>query len=170
MRVPANTIEIKYTSGDEFIFSFNYKFYQGYYYEFNDKFFAGKEFDINAPELIRSRGREVNTALTNPKTFIYGSLSKIVPNNIKPASFIYKGESDIRYFTYSVTSKIIREISKITYNTFKNNPYYISIALNYKGGFNDIELNEAENKISGIKIFVNTSYVRPQNEENGLVG
>ncbi len=170
MRVPANTIEIKYTSGDEFVFLFNYKFYQGYYYEFNDKFFAGKEFDINAPELIRSKGREVNTALTNPKTFIYGSLSKVKPSNKRPASFIYKYESDVRYFTYNASTNIIREISKITYDEFKDNPYYISVVLNYKGGFNDIELNEAEKKIPGIKTFVNTSYVRPQNEDSGLVG
>ncbi len=170
MRVPANTIEIKYTSGDEFVFSFNYKFYQGYYYEFNDKFFAGKEFNIEAPELIRSKGREVDTALTNPKTFIYGSLSKVKPNNKKPSSFVYKYESDVRYFTYSVTNKVIKEVSKKTYDEFKDNPYYISVVLNYKGGFNDIELNEAEKKIPGIKTFINTSYVPPQAEESGLVG
>jgi hypothetical protein len=170
MRIPANTIEIKYTSGDEFIYEFSYKFYQGYYYEFNDKFFAGKEFDINAPELIRSKGREVNTALTNSKTFVYGSLSKIKPNNKKPASFIYKNESDVRYFIYNIGTNVIREISKKTYDEFKDSPFYTSVVLNYKGGFNNIELDEAEKKIPGIKTFINTSYVPPQAEESGLVG
>jgi len=54
MKVPANIIETKYTSGNEFVFSFNYKYYQGYYYELNDKIFAGKEFNINAPELVKA--------------------------------------------------------------------------------------------------------------------
>jgi hypothetical protein len=170
MRIPANTIEIKYTSGNEFVYSFNYKFYQGYYYTFNDKFFAGKEFNANAPELVRSNSPEINTSLTNPKTYIYGSLSNIKPNNQKPASFIYKYESDVRYFTYSITNKVIKEISKETYDKFKDDPYYISVILNYKGGFNDIQLDEAEKKIPGIKTFVNTSYVRPSTEESGLVG
>lgn len=170
MRVPANIIEIKYTSGNEFVFLFNYKFYQGHYYEFNDKFFAGKEFNVNDPELVKANSKDINTSLTNPKTFVYGSLSNIKPNNKRPTSFIYKNEGDVRYFTYNTTSKIIREINKKTYDDFKDDPYYISVALNYKGGFSNIELDEAESKIPGIKTFINTSYVPPQAEESGLIG
>jgi hypothetical protein len=170
MRVPANTIEVKYTSGDEFVFSFNYKYYQGYYYEFNGRFFIGKEFNVNSSELVRANSREINTSLTNPKTYLYGSLSNIKPNNDKPVSFIYKYESNIRYFLSNVTNNTIKEISEETYNNFKNNPYYTSIALKYEGGFSDAELREAEKKIPGITTFVNTSYIRPQVEESGLIG
>jgi hypothetical protein len=170
MRIPANIIKIKYTSGDKFVFSFNYKFYQGYYYELNDKFFAGKEFDIYAPELIKANSNNVNTALTNPQTYIYGVLSKIKPSNKKPLSFIYRYKSDTRYFIYNITSKIIKEVDKKTYDEFKINPYYISVALNFSNGFDDIELNKAEKKIPGIKTFANTSYIRPPFEDGSVGG
>jgi hypothetical protein len=172
MKVPANTIEVKYTSGNELVYNFNYKYYQGYYYEFNDRLFAGKEFNINALELIKADSKEVNTSLTNPKTFLYGTLSKIKPNNSKPTSIIYKYNSSIRYFLAHVVNKplIIKEVNKETYNSFQNNSYYISVALTFDGGFNNIELEEAEIKMPGIKTFVNTSYIPPQVEESGLVG
>ena len=54
MRVPANIItENKYTIGKEYIDKKTHKLYQGYYYELNNKFFAGKEFNNNAPEIIK---------------------------------------------------------------------------------------------------------------------
>lgn len=170
MRIPTNIIETNYTSGNEFVYLINYKFYQGYYYELNDKFFAGKEFNANAPELIKADSREINPLLTNPNTFTYGFLSKVRLNNSKPSSFIYRYEDNVRYFIYSITNKIIREVNKKTYNDFINNPYYVSVALSYEAEFNEFELNEAEKKIPGIKTFVNTSYLRPPFEEDGSVG
>lgn len=161
MRIPANTIEIKYTSGDEFVYSFNYKFYQGHYYEFNDKFFAGKEFDIYAPELVKANSKEINTALTNPKTFIYGSFSKIKPNNSVPASVISKGNINggTRYFYKKINSNpiLIREINKDTFEKFQNNPYYQVISIEFpEGGYfgNQKSLDEAESKMPGIKAFI----------------
>jgi hypothetical protein len=171
MRVPANIIEAKYTSGEEFVFSLNYKYYQGYYYELNGKIFAGKEFNANSPELIKSNSNNINTLLTDSKTYIYGFLSKIKINNQKIPSFFFKYESNIRYFAAKFNTKsLIKEISKETFDQIQNDPLYLSVSLSYDGGFNDRELNEAEIKIPGIKIFVNTSYTNPSIEESGLVG
>jgi hypothetical protein len=172
MRIPANIItENKYTIGKEFINRKTHKLYQGYYYELNNKFFAGKEFNNNAPELIKIKSDQVNNLLLTAATYIFGSLSKVKLTDQKIPSFFFKYESNIRYFTAKFNEKsLIKEINEETFNQIKDNPLYISLPLSYDGGFNNNELNEAEKKIPGIKSFVNTSYTNPSIEESGLVG
>jgi hypothetical protein len=172
MRIPANIItENKYTIGKEFINRKTHKPYQGYYYELNNKFFAGKEFNNNAPELIKIKSDQVNNLLLTAATYIFGSLSKVKLTDQKIPSFFFKYESNIRYFTAKFNEKsLIKEINEETFNQIKDNPLYVSLPLSYDGGFNDNELNEAENKIPGIKLFVNTSYTNPSIEESGLLG
>lgn len=173
MRIPANIIKSKYTSGNEFIYKLNYKFYQGHYYELNDRFFVGKEFNADAPELIKaSNNTEVNDLLTRAATFIYGYISKNKLSNNKPASFLYDNQSTSRYYLSKVNiiPILIKEVSKDTYEKFQNDPLYKSVVLSYKGGFSEKELNEAEKKMPGIITFVNTSYLPPSIEESGLVG
>jgi hypothetical protein len=98
-------------------------------------------------------------------------LSKVKLTDQKIPSFFFKYESNIRYFTAKFNAKsLIKEINEETFNQIKDNPLYISLPLSYDGGFNDNELNEAENKIPGIKLFINTSYTNPSIEESGLVG
>jgi hypothetical protein len=172
MRIPANIItENKYTIGKEYINKKTHKPYQGYYYELNNKFFAGKEFNNNAPELIKIKSDQVNNLLLTAATYIFGSLSKLKLTDQKIPSFFFKYESNIRYFTVKFNAKsLIKEISKETFDQIQNNPLYLSVFLSYDGGFNDNELNEAEIKIPGIKTFVNTSYTNPSVEESGLIG
>jgi len=172
MRVPANIItENKYTIGKEYINKKTHKPYQGYYYELNNKFFAGKEFNNNAPELIKIKSDQVNNLLLTAATYVFGSLSKLKLTDQKIPSFFFKYESNIRYFTVKFNAKsLIKEISKETFDQIQNNPLYLSVFLSYDGGFNDNELNEAETKIPGIKTFVNTSYTNPSVEESGLIG
>ena len=172
MRIPANIItENKYTIGKEYIDKKTHKLYQGYYYELNNKFFAGKEFNNNAPELIKIKSSQVNNLLLQAATYIFGSLSKVKLNDQKIPSFFFKYESNIRYFTAKFNSKsLIKEISKETFDQIQNDPLYLSVFLSYDGGFSDRELNEAEKKIPGIKTFVNTSYTNPSVEESGLIG
>jgi len=110
MRVPSNMIEVKYTSGDEFVFAFNYKYYQGYYYELNDKFFIGREFNVDAPEIIKANSKEINAALTDPKTYKYGSLSKIKPNNSKLISIPLEFTPSLKYLAKQIASNPIRII------------------------------------------------------------
>lgn len=141
MRVPSNIIETKYTSGNEFVFAFNYKYYQGYYYEINGKTFAGKEFDVNAPELIKADSKEINSLLTNPKTLIYGSLSKVKLNNTNVKGVVPQDAHNVNVDLVSFYCKkinvnpvLIRQINEQTYYALKNDPLYIVTYIgNYKG-------------------------------------
>ena len=161
MRIPSNIIEIKYTPGKEFVFSLNYKFYQGYYYELNGKTFAGKEFNADAPELVRSNNNNVNTLLTNSKTYIYGFLSKVKLNNVSPSSIISKGNisGGMRYFSKKNNTNpiLIREITEETFKQYQNDPFYQVISIEFpEGGYfgNQKSLDEAEKKMPGIKTFI----------------
>ena len=167
MRIPSNIIEIKYTSGREFVFSLNYKYYQGYYYELNGKIFAGKEFNANSPELIKSNNNNVNTLLTDSKTYTYGFLSKIKLNNTSPSSIISKGNINggIRYFSKKNNTNpiLIREITEETFKQYQNDPFYQVISIEFpEGGYfgNQKNLDEAEKIMPGIKIFI-TSELPP---------
>ena len=161
MRVPSNIIEIKYTPGNDFVFSLNYKYYQGYYYELNGKTFAGKEFNADAPELVRSNNNNVNTLLTNSKTYIYGFLSKVKLNNVSPSSIISKGNisGGMRYFSKKNNTNpiLIREITEETFKQYQNDPFYQVISIEFpEGGYfgNQKSLDEAEKKMPGIKTFI----------------
>jgi hypothetical protein len=161
MRIPSNIIETKYTSGNEFVFDYNYKYYQGYYYEFNGKYFAGKTFNTNAPKLVKANSTDINPLLTDPKTFIYGSLSKVKLNNSIPTSIINKSNINggIRYFSKKINSNpiLIREIDKNTFDKFQNNPYYQVISIEFpEGGYfgNQKSLDDAEKQMPGIKSFI----------------
>jgi len=141
VKVPANIIETKYTSGNEFVFSFNYKYYQGYYYELNGKTFSGKEFNINAPELVKADSKEINPLLTSAKTLIYGSLSKIKLNNINvkgvvPADAHNVNIDLVTFYCKKINTNpiLIKQISEQTYYILKNDPLYIVTYIgNYKG-------------------------------------
>ena len=161
MKVPANIIESKYTSGDEFVFLFNYKYYQGYYYELNDKIFAGKEFNVDAPELIKADSKEINPLLTSAKTLIYGSLSKIKLNNTPPSSIISKGNINggTRYFSKKNNNNpiLIREITEDTFKQYQNNPLYQTISIDFpEGGYfgEQQNIDDAEKIMPGIKTFI----------------
>lgn len=156
MKIPANIIKYNYTSGNEYVYILDYKYYQGYYYEINNKFFAGKEFNINSPELVKITNNNANTLLTQASTYVYGFLSKTKLNNNKPASFFYNEKEPNRYFLskVNITPTLIKEVNEETFKNFQNDPLYTSVSLSYKGGFNENELNEAEKQMPGLKTFL----------------
>ena len=161
MKVPANIIETKYTSGNEFVFSFNYKYYQGPYYELNGKTFAGKEFNVNAPELIKADSKEINPLLTSIKTLVYGSLSKIKLNNTPPYSIISKSniKGGMRYFYKKNNTNpiLIREITEGIFKQYQNNPLYQTISIDFpEGGYfgEQQNLDDANKIMPGIKAFI----------------
>jgi hypothetical protein len=139
MKIPSNIISLgKYTIGNEFINSKTNESYQGYYYEISNKFFIGKEFNINAPEIIKISNK--NTLLNNPKTKIYSQISNITSQNLSLPSYNYiplieLKESDLeditRYFIKKLNSNpiLIREIDKKTFNTIKNHPLYQTVSI-----------------------------------------
>jgi hypothetical protein len=172
LRIPQNQITSKYTSGGEYIIESSHESYKGYYYELNGKTFAGKEFSPSAPTLIAIQSDKTNSLLLNLATYAYGRVSgaKINTSNISsqhPNQF-----ATTRYFSYQTTKQLIKEISIDTYNSLQSDPIYNIIALDCtnKGGFYDIDLQKAEQKIPGITTFVNTSYVNPPLEEDGSIG
>jgi hypothetical protein len=171
LRIPANQIvKSKYTIGKEYMFENTYREYQGYYYETKGKLFAGKEFNINAPVLVKINFLNTTPLRTNPATFVYGIISGIKLNSAVPPSFIFQYNSNTRYFSYQLTKKLIKEIDKDTFTNFQSNPLYVIVSLSYAGKFKDSELKEAEKKIPGITTYVNTSYTNPSIEESGLIG
>ena len=171
LRIPANQIvKSKYTIGKEYMFESTYREYQGYYYESNGKLFAGKEFNINAPILVKINLNNINPLRTNPATLVYGIISGVKLNSAVPPSFIFQYNSDTRYFSYQLNKKLIKEIDKDTFTNFQSNPLYTVVSLSYVGGFKDSELKEAEKTIPGITTYVNTSYTNPPIEESGLIG
>jgi hypothetical protein len=164
-QVPANQITYKYTSGNEYMFVSTQRNYQGHYYEFNDKVYAGKEFNINAPELIRITSKNLNPFLSQVASIVYGKLTKVKINNISPQSYIFNPDKVntndvIRYFIANIKNNplIIKEVNEKVFGEFQNNPIYISVALPYQNSFKESDLKEAEKKMPGITIFVNSTY------------
>lgn len=160
MRIPSNIIEIKYTPGKEFVFSLNYKFYQGYYYELNGKTFAGKEFNANAPELIKSNSNSVNTLLTDSKTYIYGFISKIKSSQLSSPKFNSFPKTDLdtdtegdeTYYTkkLNINPTMIKQISKETFDKLKQDPFHQVISLKPDRS----DLDQADKQMPGLKSFV----------------
>lgn len=158
MRIPANTIETKYTSGNEFVFEYNYKYYQGYYYEFNGKYFAGKKFNANAPKLIKAKSDNVNSLLTNPKTFMYGSISqqtlplvsKFIP--VAKSNLDTDTEGNETYYAkkLNTTSVLIKEIDKKTFDKLQQDPFYKVVSLKPDRS----NLDDADKQMPGLKTFL----------------
>ena len=160
MRVPANIIEIKYTPGNDFVFSLNYKYYQGYYYELNGKIFAGKEFNANSPELIKPNSNNVNTLLTDSKTYVYGFISKVKSSQLSSPRFIsipkvdldIDTEGDETYYAkkLNVNPTIIKQINKETFDELKQDPFYQVISLKPDRS----NLDQADKQMPGLKSFL----------------
>lgn len=162
MKVPKNIIQTgKYTIGKDFINKKTHLPYQGYYYEINGKFFAGKEFNNNAPEIVKITSDQVNNLLLQAATFVYGKLSK---TNLKDSSKIPSTinnsiEQGTRYFAKhnNVSPILIKEIDKDTFTQYQNNSLYQVISIESPEGkyfSNQKSLDEAEKQMPGIKAFL----------------
>ena len=163
MKVPSNIIQTgKYTIGKEFIDKKTHKPYQGYYYEISNGFFAGKEFNVNAPELIKIQSDKVNNLLLQAATYTFGLLSKVKISSTAPIpSIISKGDINgkIRYFSKKIntTPVVIKEITKETFNDYQKNPLYQTVSITFpEGGYfgNQQSLDDADKQMPGIKTFI----------------
>jgi cell division protein FtsI/penicillin-binding protein 2 len=168
IRIPQNQIvKSKYTIGKEYMFELTHREYQGYYYELNNKMYAGKEFNTNAPILVKIIPENINTLLTKASTYVYGrvsktklSQSKIVSSVFSPTEADYQKSSTNRYFIKKLNSNpiLIKEINEELYNQIQKDPLYISIIIKWNvTGDNTDVLKEAEKKIPGISIFLQDS-------------
>jgi hypothetical protein len=156
--VPSNQIVFNYTIGNEYIDTSIYKDYQGHYYEFNGKIFAGKEFNINAPVLIKKDSSAFNPLLSNPLLSTYGKINVSSPNFQPEPPYINNtleisnfNEDDLSYSAYfcsKIVDKqvLIKQISQETYNQYKNNPSYIVIEIKLSEG--DVPITSTEMEIA----------------------
>jgi hypothetical protein len=165
LRIPLNqSVTSKYTAGKEYIIESTYKEYKGYYYELNGKLFAGKEFNVNAPVLVKLEKDKLNPLLLNPSTFVYGKISGINLNNQEPPPYYFNSDTTdntLRYFISKNAIKplSIKEINKDTFEQFKDNVLYTSVSIYYQGGFTEDNLNKAEQTLPGIKAYLSSNYV-----------
>jgi hypothetical protein len=177
IRIPSNqVVESKYTQGGEYILLSTHREYQGYYYELNNKLFAGKEFNINAPEIIKLTSDKVNKLLLNPSTKDYGKLSNIkiqstqirsIPN--APTNEEYDAGFKIRYFIKKVneTSFInIKEVNKDTFDNLQFNPLYQTLKVKYDLSATEEQTNDLDKKMPGLKAFLQDEYFPTSSDES----
>ena len=167
VRIPTNQIVTsKYTVGKEYLVLSTHKEYQGYFYGLNNKFFAGKEFNINAPELIKMDSDKVNSLLMNPETSTYGELSKIKLDNTEVQHYnsqieVERNEIVTQYFTRNITQNnpvIIKQIDSETFNKLKTNPLYQTTSIDCYTGTDEFylkeDLDKAEKELPYITLFL----------------
>jgi len=155
IRIPKNqTVESKYTSGGEYMFTSTQNEYKGYYYELNNKTYAGKEFNVNNPEIIKLQSDKYNTLLGSAATYIYGVVSKVKLNNNKPTSIPFDGNIKDRYFIKKINSNIIKEVNEDNFIKLQSDPIYQTLSIKFSYNMTDQELNDLDKKMPGIKIYL----------------
>jgi hypothetical protein len=170
LKIPqSQIIKGKYTIGKEYVVLSTHKEYQGYYYELNGKTFAGKEFNTNAPEIIKMTSSKFNSLFSNPSTALYAKVSGAKLNNQKAVPYNFNYNSNKRYFAYHTINKLIKEVNKDNFLSLISNPIYVVVSLSYIGGFIDAELDQAEKQIPGIRVFIDSSYPIPTVEDDGTI-
>lgn len=175
LRIPLNqTVTSKYTSDGEYVIESTYAKYKGYYYELSGKLFAGKEYDPNAPVIIKVTRENANSLLTNKSTYLYGLLSGIKLSNTKPVSHIFQKTNPNeryadRYFIQRVNDNppLIKEINKDTYEQFQTDPLYKSTTIKWDTiGSNEQTLTVADKQFPGIKSFLEELNYSPFGEDD----
>ena len=157
LRIPKNQIVFNYTSGKEYIVLSTQKEYQGSYYEINGKFFAGKEFNTNAPEIIKLTSNRVNLPQQNPNTEVYSKLSGVTLDS--PSELIsipFDGIEKIRFFIKNLFKipHVIKEVNKNDFDKVKSNPVYQTLEVNFRYTMKEEELNALDRKMPGIKLHI----------------
>ena len=173
--IPKNKIQTNlYTSGGEYAYASDLKNYIGYYYKlYNGKFFTGKTPDeSNSKELIATPFLDKGDLMPYPLVIPY--------NPLLPTEQDYQVGEFTRYFNIKRNQTIFTEISKETYNNFKqqnsNTPWrsyrVFSLSWILKGDINNVaqtnknitELTEAKEKVLGLSLYLKenwTQYYKP---------
>jgi len=157
MKVPSNIIsENLYTIGKEFVFANSYKDYQGYYYEISDKFFAGREFNPNAPRLLKLNSSEVDPLRLKPQTSTYANLKRTRISTNKIPSIPLELTTGIKYLAKQINLVPIRIIftTEKTYREANRYPGFIFTAVNFEPEFGFLITEENRKAIPEIDIFL----------------
>jgi len=165
LSIPKNQIIFNYTSGKEYLVLSTQKEYQGHYYEINNKFFAGKEFNANAPEIIKKSSPK---AITNPQqnsnVETYDKISNLklksspeivsLPTNNLSNLYDKLGSLFTKFFCKKkdITPILIKQINENTYIKLQKDPFYETTFIGeYKGTYQTIE--DSEQQLPGIISF-----------------
>lgn len=161
MRIPLNLIKTgKYTSGGEYVIEKSNTPYKGFYYEYNNSLYAGRQFNLNAPKIIKISDAN-QLYYNNSDTAIFSFNSKITSQHLQTPSITSLPNSQIHDFNsisffckkINTTPIIIKKINEVTYNNLKNSPLYQII---YIGTYQNktINSNQAYSQMVGLKEFV----------------
>jgi hypothetical protein len=155
MRIPANLITGSYTSGTEFVYKQTNVPYKGYYYSLNNSYYTGKSYNSESIEIITLS--QANSLLSDPDTAVYAFISGITSQQLQKEK-ITSIQVDIennpvlsRYFCSNVNvyPKLIKEISKATYDSIKNDPLYQTTFLDSTQG-----IDQADKQLPGLKTWL----------------
>jgi len=159
MRAPKNIAKVNYTSGEKYLDS-NYNPYTGYYCEVKGKAYPGKVYTGKSKQLILASSLVKNNKVNG----YYFNINDVIPEEDEEGNISTDEKFVLRYFIkYIHTIPVyIKEINIDTYNSVKNNPLYQTVVLNCdvtgafrKGGtFNIDEVEQADKKMSGIKLYL----------------
>ena len=159
MRAPKNIAKVNYTSGEKYLDS-NYNPYTGYYCEVKGKAYPGKVYTGRSKQLILASSLVKNNKVNG----YYFNINDVIPEEDEEGNISTDKKFVLRYFIkYIHTIPVyIKEINIDTYNSVKNNPLYQTVVLNCdvtgafrKGGtFNIDEVEQADKKMSGIKLYL----------------
>ena len=162
MKIPSNLIQTgKYTSGGEYVEAISNKPYQGYYYELSGILYAGKEYNKNAPKLIKAQ--EANQLYNNNlDTAIFSINSGITSQQLQSPPFYNLPVSDLTYRNATIrffakktnnTPILIREINENAYNSLKNDFIYQTTYIGTYQGITQTP-EQAYSQMIGLKEFV----------------
>lgn len=161
MRVPKNVAKINYTTGEKYLDS-NFNPYVGYYCEVKGKAYPGKIYTGRSKQLILTsnlvKDNKINGIFFNPEN-TWHSHSEMENDSSLEEKYVF------RYFVkYLNTIPVyIKEINVDVYNSIKTNPLYQTVVLKFtisdkgsptNGFFNIDEINQAEKKMTGIKLYL----------------
>lgn len=159
MRAPKNIAKVNYTTGGKYLDS-NFNPYVGYYCEVRGKAYPGKVYTGRSKPLILASSLVKNNKVNG----YYFNINDFVPPEDEEGNISMGGETVLRYFVKYIFAipVYIKEINFNTYNSIKNNALYQTVVLEYNisaafregGTFNIDEIEQAEKKMPGIKLYL----------------
>ena len=174
MRIPKNIIQYNYTSGNEFVNPDTNVPYQGYYYETNGVFFTGREFNANAPKIIKKENE--NKYLNDPKIATYAKLTGLTSQQLSTPSIniISNSKRDTfpptnqasgppplplttltQFFVQKININpiIIKEVDEKSYISVRENPLYKTTFVGNYNGVNQT-IDQADAQMPGLRTFL----------------
>jgi len=170
--IPKNKIQTNlYTSGGEYVLASTQENYIGYYYKlYNGKYFTGRT--PNDPDT-----KEIILVIPNIPTNSDLNISPVIPYNpLLPTEQDYQIGEFTRYFNIKRNQAIFTEISKDTYDKFKQQDPQVSwrlyrvfsLSWQLTGDTNQVsqtnknitELTESRERVFGLSLYLKENWTQ----------